>query len=182
MRNAPILSFNALNPFNTGCFGLSSGKSDHSQSVSVPRWLHRPHRTRRNRDFNILVYDSLCDFQELYRYLVDDLLVQYCRSLSNRDLVLKTEDCCGKRGKRQFLNDDKTRDLVSRLDKYFETEVSIPRIRRGSRQELKYNEGTSSSRIAKVDSPTQSASALVFRNIPLRFLGVYYFLVEWGRY
>lgn len=38
--------------------------------------------------------------------------------------------------KRQFLKEEKARDMISKLDKQFETRVSIPRIRRGSKQEL----------------------------------------------
>lgn len=77
------------------------------------------------------------DFQGLYRYLVDDFVIQYCKNLNDRDFVLTpTEDSSGKKGKRQFLKEEKTRDLVSRLDKYFETNVPVPRIRRGSKQEL----------------------------------------------
>ncbi|MCJ7469102.1 CRISPR-associated endonuclease Cas1 [Candidatus Bathyarchaeota archaeon] len=76
------------------------------------------------------------DFQELYRYLVDDFVIQYFRSVKSRDCVLKTEDFSGKKGKRQFLSDGKAREMINVLDKYFETMVSVPRIRRGRKQEL----------------------------------------------
>jgi CRISPR/Cas system-associated endonuclease Cas1 len=82
----------------------------------------------------------VCDFEEIYRYLVDGFVIDYCRNvgLSNRDFVLETEDYSSprKKGMRQYLNENKTRDITSRLNKYFETKVSIPRIKRGRRQEI----------------------------------------------
>ena len=43
------------------------------------------------------------DFQELYRYLVGDFAIQYRKNLNDGDFVLKTEDCSGKKDKKQFL-------------------------------------------------------------------------------
>ena len=31
----------------------------------------------------------ICDFMELYRYLIDDFLIQYCRKLKASDFILK---------------------------------------------------------------------------------------------
>ena len=51
--------------------------------------------------------------------------------------VLKTEDCsANRRGKRQYLNERKTRDLTNELNRYFEKRVTIPRMRRGKHQEI----------------------------------------------
>jgi hypothetical protein len=44
----------------------------------------------------------ICDFEELYRYLVDDFVIQYCRSVKGRNFALKTEDYFGRKGKRQL--------------------------------------------------------------------------------
>ena len=33
----------------------------------------------------------VCDFQELYRYLIDDFVIQYCENLAKRDFTFKTE-------------------------------------------------------------------------------------------
>jgi CRISPR-associated protein Cas1 len=33
----------------------------------------------------------VCDFQELYRYLIDDYVIQYCQKLARRDFMFKTE-------------------------------------------------------------------------------------------
>lgn len=78
----------------------------------------------------------ICDFEELYRFLIDDFVIQYCRNVKNRDFVLKTDDYAGKKGKRQYLNDTKRRDFLDTLEKYFESKVSIPRIKRGQKQEI----------------------------------------------
>jgi CRISPR-associated protein Cas1 len=79
----------------------------------------------------------VCDFQELYRYLMDDFVIQYCKEVRTKDLILKEENfSSNKKGKRQYINDIKTRDLMRRIDAYFLTKVSIPRIRMGERQEI----------------------------------------------
>jgi CRISPR-associated protein Cas1 len=79
----------------------------------------------------------VCDFQELYRYLIDDFVIQYCDRLSKRDFTFKTEKASGKKkGKREYLNDVETREFTKRLNKHFETTVEIPRIRVGKRQTL----------------------------------------------
>lgn len=79
----------------------------------------------------------ICDFQELYRYLVDDFVIDYSKDLELRDFVLKTEAYSrNKIGKRQYLNESRNRDFVNRLNRYFETEVTVPRIRRGKHQEI----------------------------------------------
>ena len=79
----------------------------------------------------------VCDFQELYRYLIDDFAIEYCRGVKASDFVLKTEDFSGNRkGKREYMGDHKTRDFTKRLNEYFLTEVKIPRYRTGKKQEL----------------------------------------------
>jgi CRISPR-associated protein Cas1 len=78
----------------------------------------------------------ICDFEELYRFLIDDFVIGFCRDLKNRDFILKTDNYAGKKDKRQYLNDSKRRDFLSSLDRYFETKVSIARIRRGRKQEI----------------------------------------------
>jgi CRISPR-associated protein Cas1 len=79
----------------------------------------------------------ICDFMELYRYLVDDFVIHYCAKLKAKDLVVKSEDLSAKRkGKREYLNDLQTLVLVKNLNEYFQTQVSIPRMRMGSQQEI----------------------------------------------
>jgi len=33
----------------------------------------------------------VCDFEELYRYLIDDFVIQYCQRLRKRDFTVKPE-------------------------------------------------------------------------------------------
>ena len=79
----------------------------------------------------------VCDFQEIYRYLIDDFVVQYCQVLTARDFITKTEVLSrNKKGKRQYLNDTKTKDMMKRLNGYFESMVEIPRMKVGERQTI----------------------------------------------
>jgi CRISPR-associated protein Cas1 len=78
----------------------------------------------------------VCDFVELYRYLMDDFVIQYAKKLNHRDFVLKTEEYANRKGKREYLNDLKTRGFMKMLNEYFVTEVEIPRFRMGKKQEI----------------------------------------------
>jgi CRISPR/Cas system-associated endonuclease Cas1 len=79
----------------------------------------------------------ICDFQELYPYLIDDFLIQYCQNLNKRDFTLKDENLSrNKKGKREYLNDYDTNDLMKNLNQYFESTIEIPRIKIGKRQTL----------------------------------------------
>jgi CRISPR-associated protein Cas1 len=79
----------------------------------------------------------VCDFQELYRYLIDDFLIGYCSKINKRDFVTKTEVASRrKRGKREYLSDPETKTLLDELNKFFETKVEVKRIRNGEHQTL----------------------------------------------
>jgi CRISPR-associated protein Cas1 len=79
----------------------------------------------------------VCDFVELYRYLVDDLLIEYCRNLSSKDFIVKTESITRtKKGKREYLNHTQTRHLMKQVHKFFECKVDVPRVRIGNRQTI----------------------------------------------
>jgi CRISPR-associated protein Cas1 len=78
----------------------------------------------------------VCDFQELYRHLVDDFLIQYCQQLKPRDFTAKTETLMDKKGKRIYLNRPLTDDLTNKLQGYFMLTVKIPRMKIGAQQEL----------------------------------------------
>lgn len=79
----------------------------------------------------------VCDLMELYRYLVDDIVIQFSRGLKPKDFEMKGESTTRKRwGKREYLNNSKTRELERGLDKLFEGMVEIPRIKHGNRQTL----------------------------------------------
>jgi CRISPR-associated endonuclease Cas1 len=79
----------------------------------------------------------VCDFQELYRYLLDDFVIQYSRKLDDKDFILEDEYYGSKRkGKREYLKEDKSRAFVKELNKYFTSTVQVPRVRRGRKQEF----------------------------------------------
>jgi CRISPR-associated protein Cas1 len=79
----------------------------------------------------------VCDFQELYRYLIDDFVIQYCQNVAKRDFTFKIEKrSAQKKGKREYLKDVETKDFTAKLDSYFETLVGIPRMRVGERQTI----------------------------------------------
>lgn len=78
----------------------------------------------------------ICDFQELYRHVLDDFIIEYSRKLEPEDFVLKAEEYNGKVGKREYLNDPKTRDFMRNIDGLFSGMVEIPRYRAGKRQEF----------------------------------------------
>jgi CRISPR-associated protein Cas1 len=79
----------------------------------------------------------VCDFEELYRYLIDDFVIQYAFSLKEKDFVLKEEAFSSNRkGKRQYLNGAKNGEFLKRLNLYFKSKVEIPRIKVGKRQEI----------------------------------------------
>jgi len=79
----------------------------------------------------------VCDAMEMYRFLVDDYILQYCQRLSKRDFTVKSENVSSNRkGKREYLNDEKTRDMMKDLTAYFEKTVTIPRIMHGNKQSL----------------------------------------------
>jgi len=74
---------------------------------------------------------------ELYRYLIDDFVIQYCRRLQKKDFIMKYEDfSTNPKGKREYLNDSLTHDLMKSLNEYFQTKVEVPRIRMGRTQEI----------------------------------------------
>lgn len=78
----------------------------------------------------------VCDFEELYRYLIDDFLIAYSKKLRKKDFVAKTIMFNDKRGKRIFLSKAAMNDLTSGLYDYFRSTVDIPNVKRGRRQEI----------------------------------------------
>jgi CRISPR-associated protein Cas1 len=79
----------------------------------------------------------VCDLMELYRFLCDDYVIQFCLKLSKRDFTVKTESCSSNRkGKREYLNDKETLNLMRNLTEYFEKTVNVKRICHGNKQTL----------------------------------------------
>lgn len=78
----------------------------------------------------------ILDFQDLYRFLVDDFVISYTRNVKDRDFILSLDDYSGKKCKRKFLNAVKRKEFLDSLDRYFDTRVDLPRIRKGSKQKI----------------------------------------------
>jgi CRISPR-associated protein Cas1 len=77
------------------------------------------------------------DFQELYRYLIDDYLIERCRNLHKKDFVLVTDFMMRlKMGKRIHLCEYETNDLAEGLNELFDRKVNVARMRHGSNQSL----------------------------------------------
>jgi CRISPR/Cas system-associated endonuclease Cas1 len=72
----------------------------------------------------------VCDFEELYRYLIDDFVIQYCQNLAKRHFTFKTEKMSAqKKGKREYLNYAETKCFTAKLNAYFRAPVEVPRMR-----------------------------------------------------
>jgi CRISPR/Cas system-associated endonuclease Cas1 len=77
----------------------------------------------------------VCDLMELYRYLVEDFIIQHSGELRKKDFIMKHEEYSkNKIGKREYLNDSATNDLTRKLYSYFESTVEIPRMKHDKRQ------------------------------------------------
>jgi CRISPR-associated protein Cas1 len=78
----------------------------------------------------------VCDYEECFRYLVDNFLIGYAQGLSPKDFRARTLVFDGKRAKRMYLTESKTDDLMEKLLKYFSSKVNVPRTGRGHSQEI----------------------------------------------
>jgi CRISPR-associated protein Cas1 len=79
----------------------------------------------------------VCDFQDLYRYLIDDYLIERCRKLRKKDFVAVTDFMMRlKMGKRIHLCEFEADSLAEGLNQLFERVVEIPRIKHGNKQTL----------------------------------------------
>ena len=77
----------------------------------------------------------VCDFQELYRYLIDDFLIERRKKFHKKDFVVVTDFMMRlKMGKRIHLCEYEADSLADGLNGLFESEVNIPRIRYGKKQ------------------------------------------------
>ena len=77
----------------------------------------------------------VCDFMELYRYSIDDFLIEYCQNLQPKDFMVKNENLGRtKQGKREYLNKKQTGELMKKLGLHLEKTIDIPRIKVGKKQ------------------------------------------------
>jgi CRISP-associated protein Cas1 len=79
----------------------------------------------------------VCDFQELYRYLIDDFLIERCQKLRKKDFVLVTDFMMHlKMGKKIHLKEFETESLAEDLNAFFNRMVNIERIKVGKWQTI----------------------------------------------
>lgn len=79
----------------------------------------------------------VCDFQELYRYLIDDFLIERCHKLRKKDFVLITDFMMHlKMGKKIHLKEYETDSLAEDLNAFFDRMVDVERIKVGKRQTI----------------------------------------------
>jgi len=79
----------------------------------------------------------VCDFQELYRYLIDDFLIERAKKFRKKDFVLVTDFMMHlKMGKRIHLKEYETDCLAEDLNKLFDRMVNVERIKVGNRQTI----------------------------------------------
>jgi CRISPR-associated protein Cas1 len=79
----------------------------------------------------------VCDFQEIYRYLIDDYLIERCQKLRKRDFVVVTAFMMRlKMGKRIHLCEYEADSLAEGLNQLFERKVDVPRIKHGKTQTI----------------------------------------------
>jgi len=76
------------------------------------------------------------DFMELYRStVVDNFFIEYSQNLRKKDFITKFESITKKRkGKREYLNNTKTNELMRNFYEYLETKIDLPRIRTKGKQ------------------------------------------------
>ena len=71
-----------------------------------------------------------------FSYLIDDLIISFCRDVKANDFIFKTEKHSDKKGKRQYLNNKLTGEFTKKLDLLFQNTVEIPRVKVGKKQEV----------------------------------------------
>ena len=64
----------------------------------------------------------VCDLMEIYRFLIDDWLIQRYSKIREKDFVMKFEFRSRKKiGAREFLNDLDSKGLMRELNRFFES-------------------------------------------------------------
>ena len=78
----------------------------------------------------------VCDMEELYRFKIEDKVIEFSQGLSPSDFVAKNESASRSRmGKRVYLNKEKTNQFMSELDDLFKSKVLVATIRAGGKQQ-----------------------------------------------
>ncbi|MBX5328483.1 MAG: CRISPR-associated endonuclease Cas1 [Candidatus Bathyarchaeota archaeon] len=74
----------------------------------------------------------VCDFMEIYRYLIDYFVIEYC--IKNKDLMFTLN--YQNKGSRLFLGKAETKKFVKALHEFLHQHVRIERFRHGLRQQI----------------------------------------------
>ena len=119
------------NVFNFGYYVLKCKIHKALLKAKLEPYLGFLHSTAHGRP------SLVCDFQELYRYLIDDFLIERCQKLHKKDFVLVTDFMMHlKMGKRIHLCEYETNELADALNSLFDRMVEVPRMRIGNRQTI----------------------------------------------
>lgn len=78
----------------------------------------------------------ILDLQDVFRYICDDFTISFSRKICAKDFALVADEYADKKCKREFLKPSKRREFLDSFDKYFDSTVNIPRVRRGKKQQL----------------------------------------------
>jgi CRISPR/Cas system-associated endonuclease Cas1 len=74
---------------------------------------------------------------EFNRYLIDAFIIEYSKGWNKSDFELREENySSNKKGKREYLKKPQTKELLKKLNAYFDNKVEIPRMKVGNRQEI----------------------------------------------
>jgi CRISPR/Cas system-associated endonuclease Cas1 len=74
----------------------------------------------------------VCDFMEIYRYLIDYFIIEYCNK--NKDLLFVLN--YQKNGQRLFTGKAETKKFIDALHEFLHQHVAMARFRHGSRQQI----------------------------------------------
>jgi hypothetical protein len=64
------------------------------------------------------------------------IVFDYVQGLRPGDFTTKEVQVRSRKGRREYLNDVKTREMLRELNDYFDTKIELPRIRSGKRQRI----------------------------------------------
>ena len=64
-------------------------------------------------------------------------MFEYVQGLKPGDFMTKEDQASkNRKGKREYLNDTKTKEMMRELNDYFDTKIEVPLIRHGKRQRI----------------------------------------------
>ncbi len=77
----------------------------------------------------------VCDLEELYRYKIEEMVVEYTQDLVPKDFITKDEFTgSSRKGKRVYLNKEKTDLFMKQVSSFFKSYVKASSIRAGGKR------------------------------------------------